>query len=300
MSPRPDELRTDRLRLRPLRASDADALHPAFADPENLRWWHRTPSPSLEVTRQRLEEAAAGGGVFAICRHETDVAIGHVGFVGEVRAGESAGFGYFLARDHWGHGYVVEAARPVLAHGFDELGATAAELWIYEGNHQSIRVAEKLGATLVGQPTFVNVERGIWPKGRVYLVTSDRYVPPLQAIRATARLRVPDVAAAVEWFDRALGWKPDFVVGSPPVSAQVASPGYLPEVALIRLAVGDPGPGEVTVMVPAGLDELAARAGDSVVQAPVDRPWGMRECVLRDPWGNTIVLEGPTEGSGGT
>ncbi len=45
---------TERLRLRPFRASDAKALHALYGDAANLRYWGTDPSPDLASTRRML------------------------------------------------------------------------------------------------------------------------------------------------------------------------------------------------------------------------------------------------------
>ena len=47
-------LQTDRLRLRPFRASDLKAVHALYGDGENLRYWGVEPSPSLDSTRKMM------------------------------------------------------------------------------------------------------------------------------------------------------------------------------------------------------------------------------------------------------
>lgn len=295
MGEEPVELVTDRLRLRALRADDATTLHEAMADPDNLTWWHERPCGSPDEARAALAAAVAHGHRWAVCLRGTDAAIGHLGFVDRPSPGGRAGFGYFLDRAHWGRGYATEAARAVLDHAFDEIGIAAAELWIYEGNEPSVRVAEKLGGRLVGLPHFVNVVRGFAPRGRVYVV--DRGGPAHAApavVRVTPRLAVPDVRAAIDWYVRTLGWRQDFVVGDPPVTGQVASPGFLPSVALLRFVEGSPRPAEMNLLVPEDIELLAARAGAAVTEPLEAKPWGLREFAVADPWGHVLRFEGPS------
>ena len=47
-------LQTNRLRLRPFRASDLKATHALYGDGENLRYWGVAPSPSLDSTRKMM------------------------------------------------------------------------------------------------------------------------------------------------------------------------------------------------------------------------------------------------------
>ena len=59
--------------------------------------------------------------------------------------------GWLVARERWGKGYAVEAARASAAWARDELGATHIVSVIHPSNARSIRVAEKLGEALEGE-----------------------------------------------------------------------------------------------------------------------------------------------------
>ena len=67
---------------------------------------------------------------------------------------------YSLAREHWGKGLVVEAAREVVRWGFEDL--SLAKIWTRADalNTQSARVMEKLGMTLEGVLRAQTVVRG--------------------------------------------------------------------------------------------------------------------------------------------
>ena len=53
--------------------------------------------------------------------------------------------GWRLAAEHWGHGYATEAARAVLAYGFERLGLAEIVSFTTTANVRSRRVMEKLG-----------------------------------------------------------------------------------------------------------------------------------------------------------
>jgi uncharacterized glyoxalase superfamily protein PhnB len=114
-------------------------------------------------------------------------------------------------------------------------------------------------------------------------------------------LPVPDVAAAVDWYERLLGFERDFVLDEPP------APPYYGRVKLgtergwgdavfIHLQ-RDTGPitpcGETRLHVGHDIDGLHAHvlaAGGEVVEPPADQPWGLREFTLRAPGGHMLVL----------
>ena len=62
--------------------------------------------------------------------------------------GESAGsasLGYSIARPLWGRGLMTEAARTVVAHGFENRGLARIYAFVIVGNDASARVLEKVG-----------------------------------------------------------------------------------------------------------------------------------------------------------
>lgn len=281
------ELITERLRLRPLRADDAASLHDAYNDPAALRFWHRLPTETRERSAAVLAEYAASG-IWAICHAGSDEAIGHIGFaLGAVIPPGAASFGYFLRPDAWGHGYATEAGRAALDHGFGTRGVAAAELWIYDGNAASRRVAEKLGGVHRGSFWGNNLELRAARHIHVYEIAGATPLPHSEIHRVIPVLRVPDVAAALAWWRDTLGFRLEWALDDPPVSASMVAPGWLPNAAVVRFRLGAVQPMHLVFVVPIGLDALAASVGQPVI----DQPWGMRELGLVDPFGNTLVFE---------
>ncbi|OOY18863.1 hypothetical protein BMI86_19255 [Thioclava sp. DLFJ5-1] len=136
-------IETPRLVLRPLTSKDVDAITHAANDFEVARWLAKMPYP---YTRTDAEAFVAAnrenfGGVWGITRQGD-----FCGVIGKVGA-----FGYWLGRDHWGHGYATEAGRAVIAVHFDTADAKPLAAGYFEGNHRSRRVLEKLGFRITGE-----------------------------------------------------------------------------------------------------------------------------------------------------
>jgi catechol 2,3-dioxygenase-like lactoylglutathione lyase family enzyme len=104
-------------------------------------------------------------------------------------------------------------------------------------------------------------------------------------------LAVPDVDATVAFYRDKLGFHLDFVSGDPPLHARVcADPSYASPTIHIRFEPLEPGTAvnpsvHLWLHVGTGLDrlfELYRARGVRVVQAPEDRPWGLRQFVVED------------------
>lgn len=142
-------LDTERLVLRELRADDDRALHPLFADPEMMRYWGE-PHDSLAATTamvNRIIEAywAQAGIEWAVTLRDGGELIGKVCHHRLIKAHFRSEIGYILARPHWGHGYVHEALRAIIAFGFDTLKLHSIEAQLDPNNVRSARVLERLG-----------------------------------------------------------------------------------------------------------------------------------------------------------
>ena len=149
-----EELRTDRLRLRPWTASAADLarLRDLYGREEVTRWLGGTPSvPPAELVERWATVHAHDPrfGCWAIELPDGSVA-GTVLFkplpngVGEVEVG------WHLHPDSWGHGYATEAARAVIARGF-AAGLPEVYAVVRPGNEASIAVCRRLGMQPLGR-----------------------------------------------------------------------------------------------------------------------------------------------------
>ena len=94
--------------------------------------------------RNEKNNLPAGYGIVA---KGTDKVIGSVDFPRR-HEDDVLEIGYILNPDHWGLGYVPEAARALIDLAFKELNLHKIELTCFGYNLQSQRVAEKLGFTL--------------------------------------------------------------------------------------------------------------------------------------------------------
>jgi RimJ/RimL family protein N-acetyltransferase len=149
------ELRTARLRLRPWTTcrDDLARLVDLYGRHEVTRWLGGTPSvPPVElVARWRaVTQADVRFGVWAVELTGAGTVAGTVllkplpNGVGEVEVG------WHLHPDSWGHGYATEAARAVIARGF-EVGLPEVYAVVRPGNTASVAVCSRLGLTPLGR-----------------------------------------------------------------------------------------------------------------------------------------------------
>lgn len=143
-------IKTERLMLRKWKETDAESLFEYAKDPEVglIAGWppHGSKEESLDVIKNVLN----GAECYAICEKENGKAIGSIelklnGHTDMTDRDDECELGYWLGKPFWGRGYMPEAAREIIRHGFEDLGMNTIWCGYYEGNQKSKRVQEKLG-----------------------------------------------------------------------------------------------------------------------------------------------------------
>lgn len=149
------ELRGERVRVRPYRESDAEALHDAIDESrDHVRPWlpfadqHQTVDETRDwiirttaawLLRESLEcsvwDAATGRYLGGLGLHPHNWELGYF----EI--------GYWLRASAQGHGYIGEAVKLVGDYVFTSLGARRLEIRCDSRNRRSAGVAERLGFT---------------------------------------------------------------------------------------------------------------------------------------------------------
>lgn len=146
------DLRTERLLLRQWRDADLDPWAAMNADPE-VREYFPTVLTRDEsaASMRRFHEAIEhrGWGWWAVEVRDTGEFIGFTGLdpVDNELPFTGVEAGWRLARSAWGKGYATEAARAVLAYGFDTLGLPEILAITAVGNLRSQAVMRRLGMT---------------------------------------------------------------------------------------------------------------------------------------------------------
>ena len=143
-------LETKRLILRKWTEADAESLFQYASNTEigPVAGW--PPHKSVEESKEVIKNVFNGAECYAICEKENNAAIGAVelklnGHTDMTERDDECELGYWLGQPFWGRGYMPEASRELLRHGFEVLGMTTIWCAYYDGNLKSKRVQEKLG-----------------------------------------------------------------------------------------------------------------------------------------------------------
>ena len=143
-------LTTERLRLRPLLASDAAALFAIFSDARVMRYWSSAPWASIDKAHEMIARdatALVAGEHLRLGMETVDGTrlIGHCSLFGFNAQCRRCDIGYGMAFDAWGHGYMHEALTAILNYGFIELSLNRVEADIDPRNVASAKTLERLG-----------------------------------------------------------------------------------------------------------------------------------------------------------
>jgi RimJ/RimL family protein N-acetyltransferase len=145
------ELITPRLRLRDFRPDDWQAVLAYQRQPLYLRyngWMDRTPEAVREFVQMFIDHQQADPRIkfqLAVELKASGELIGNCGIRRERPDDRQASIGYELDPLHWGQGYATEAARAVLAFGFNQLKVHRVWADCVADNLGSVRVLTKLG-----------------------------------------------------------------------------------------------------------------------------------------------------------
>ncbi len=143
-------METERLILRKWKETDAEDLFEYARAPDvgPIAGWqpHRSVEESLDVIRNVFD----GAECYAVCEKENGKAIGAIelklnGHTDMTERDDECELGYWLGKPFWGRGYMPEAAKEIIRHGFEDLGMNTIWCGYYDGNRKSARVQEKLG-----------------------------------------------------------------------------------------------------------------------------------------------------------
>ncbi|WP_448810613.1 GNAT family N-acetyltransferase [Agromyces bauzanensis] len=149
-----DELRTERLLLRPLTLDHVDDYFRVYGDP---RTWEHLPSgrhtsrgeSARAIERSMLSRRVYGFGHCAVVLREPVPGLAAGSFLGSAGAAmldvDAWNLGYRFAPEAWGHGFATEAAGVALAAARSARPETPVTARVLASNTASVRLLERLG-----------------------------------------------------------------------------------------------------------------------------------------------------------
>ncbi|MGG6310403.1 GNAT family N-acetyltransferase [Paenibacillus macerans] len=173
------ELETERLMLREFTMEDEQEVHVYASDPFVVRHMVWGPN-SEEETREYLarmremqnKEPREGYELAAVLK-ATGQLIGGCGlYLSGFKQGE---IGYCFNPLFWRQGYATEAARALLALGFQELGLHRIYATCRPDNSGSAKVMQKIGMTYEGHMREHLWHNGKWHDSFQYSILSSEY-----------------------------------------------------------------------------------------------------------------------------
>jgi ribosomal-protein-alanine N-acetyltransferase len=149
----PAQIKTDRLILRRWKEADLEPFAALNGDPDVMEHFPNTLSRDETAAMIERIEASFVNNLLGLWAVEEIEGGDFVGFVGLSRPKFEAHFtpcvevGWRLAKQHWGKGFALEAARASLDDGYKRLGLAEIVSFTARQNLRSIKVMQRLKMT---------------------------------------------------------------------------------------------------------------------------------------------------------
>jgi [ribosomal protein S5]-alanine N-acetyltransferase len=165
----PDEVQTQRLRLRRPESTDASAIFRAYTqDPAVCRFMIWPPHAAESVTREFIEsciKAWEQGARLAYVVTEREQNLG-IGMLEARIQGATVDIGYVLARSHWGKGFMPEAIRALASTALESPDVFRVQAACDVENVPSQRALEKAGFAREGRLERLTIHPNVSPEPR--------------------------------------------------------------------------------------------------------------------------------------
>ena len=169
-------LQTERLMLREFEEDDWLAVHEYASDPDVVKfmtWGPNTEEQTRDFVARQIasqrEEPRNHYGLAVVLKRQNRL-MGSIALNVSSPANRGGWIGYSLARQFWGHGYATEAARAVVAFGFEQLDMHRIFATCDPENVASARVLEKIGMRREGHLREHEWLRGKWRDSYLYAI----------------------------------------------------------------------------------------------------------------------------------
>ncbi len=160
----PPTIDLDGARLRPLRASDADALFGYLRDPivTELTSYPVASIPMVEAMIERSRSRWAAGELsrWAVALQHDDQLVGTCGFNDWSPVHRWAELAFDLAQDHWGKGLMRQAVAAVLQWTYQQDHVNRVQAFVRVDNRRSESLLERSGFVREGCLRSYRVCRG--------------------------------------------------------------------------------------------------------------------------------------------
>lgn len=171
------EFSTERLFIRPVQLTDAEALFGFRSDPECAEFMSSIPLNVAEM-RERIQKTASeinqSGTWFQFVIFEKDErsVVGDIGlhFLASDTQNKQVELGYILHKKYWGKGYATEALMPIIDYLVYTLDKHRLVANIDPSNYPSIRLVEKLGFRKEGHLRESFFSKGKWVDDLVFAI----------------------------------------------------------------------------------------------------------------------------------
>lgn len=165
----PDQVTTERLRLRRPELADASDIFRAYAQDEQVCLFMIWPPHELESVTHAFIESCVNAWeqgdrlAYVITERPANLAIGML----EARLqGSTVDIGYVLARSHWGKGLMPEAIQALAADALEHASVFRVQAICDIENVASQRALEKAGFNREGRLERLTVHPNISPEPR--------------------------------------------------------------------------------------------------------------------------------------
>ena len=169
-------LATERLLLRDFQQTDWEAVHSYASDTEVVKFMQWGPNSEADtkdfIQKTLATQAEKPRLVFdlAVILKADNILIGACGIRSSNLPNREAAIGYCFHRQFWGKGYATEAAKAVIAFGFQQLGLHRIFATCDPENMGSARVLEKVGMQREGYLREDKLVKGKWRDSLLYAI----------------------------------------------------------------------------------------------------------------------------------
>jgi len=173
---------TERLRLRPFNRGDVDAVYEYRQREDVARFLFDLPmtrETCAEAVQQRVGQISLYDEgdkiILAVDRRADNRLIGEISLILRSEEWSQGEIGYIFHPEVHGHGFATEAARALLAFGFDEYGMHRIMARCDARNTASSRVMERLGMRREAHFREHMLVKGEWDEEFIYAMLGSEW-----------------------------------------------------------------------------------------------------------------------------